>query len=96
MCCAVGLAPLNSAFSAPREGTLRPVWSTRTRCSRRSSGVPPVRSDVVAWQAVQVRVQEVSKAGVTKCDGCSVNRYHSRQLGNGMRVRCERSPSHSA
>ena len=40
MCCEAGLAPLNSAFSAPRAGTLRPVRSTRTRCSRRSSGVP--------------------------------------------------------
>ncbi len=43
MCCAAGLAPLNSAFSAPREGTLRPMRSTRTRCSGRSSGVPQCR-----------------------------------------------------
>ena len=73
MCCEAGLAPLNRAFSVSREGTLHPVRSTRTRVSRRSSGV---RSDVVAWQAVPVRVQEVSKAGITKCDddGRSVNR----------------------
>ena len=31
MCREAGLDPLNSVFSAPREGTLRPVRSTRMR-----------------------------------------------------------------
>ena len=74
MCCESGLAPLNWAFSVSREGTLHPVRSTRTRVSPFERCPSAVRSDVVAWQAVPERVQEVSKAGITKCDGRSVNR----------------------
>ncbi len=96
MCREAGLDPLNSAFSVPREGTLRPVRSTRTRAFPPFVRAVPLSrpfGGCLPWQAVLARVQEVSKAGVTTCDSHrSVNRCRSRQPGNGMRVRCSNSP----
>ena len=100
MCREAGLDPLNSVFSAPREGTLRPVRSTRMRAlppfERCPSAVRPFGG--LLGRRAPARVQEVSKAGVATCDGRSVNRYRVRasRPGNGMRIRCERNGFHSA
>ncbi len=53
MCREAGLDPLNSVFSAPREGTLRPVRSTRMRA------LPPRRSS----DALQPSVRWLCLAG---------------------------------
>ena len=78
-----GSCPSEFGLFSLCEGILCPVRSTADAALPPFARCPSaVRSDVVAWQPVQVRVQEVSKAGITKCDGRSVNRYHSRQPGN--------------